>query len=63
MFTIDKNLSVEFRKKRAILFLTREHVSELLELSPITLRKIEKGEGKINSKTYQKVMEWLITEN
>lgn len=63
MFTIDKNLSVEFRKKRAILFLTREHVSELLELSSITLRKIEKGEGKINSKTYQKVMEWLITEN
>lgn len=63
MFTIDKKLSIEFRKKRAVLLLTREHVSELLELSPITLRKIEIGEGRINSKTYQKVMEWLIKEN
>lgn len=63
MFDVDKNLSVEFRKKRAVLFLTREHASQLLGLSPITLRKIEKGEGKINSKTYQKVMEWLIKEN
>ncbi|MBO6359634.1 MULTISPECIES: transcriptional regulator [Enterococcus] len=62
MFKISKEVAEAVRKKRALLFLSKQQLSETLEISAVTLRKVEKGEGKINSVTYSKVTEWLVKD-
>lgn len=62
MFPISKQISVAVRKKRAVCTLSKSELCELLQISHITLSKIESGKGKINKKTYQKIVNWLLME-
>lgn len=57
---ITNELAETVRKQRAILFLTREELSKEIGLTAVTLRKIERGGTKVNSKTYEKIMLWLV---
>ena len=50
MFVVNERLSIAVRKKRAVIDLTKSELCELLNLSTVTLRKIESGKGKINKK-------------
>ena len=57
---ITNELAETVRKQRAILFLTREELSKEIGLTAVTLRKIERGGIRVNSKTYEKIMLWLV---
>lgn len=57
---ITNELAETVRKQRAILFLTREELSKEIGLTAVTLRKIERGGTRVNSKTYEKIMLWLV---
>ncbi len=60
MIEVSQTVSETLRKQRAILFLTREELSKEIGLTAVTLRKIERGGTKVNSKTYEKIMLWLV---
>ena len=63
MIELSNDFSVAVRKKRAIKDITKFKLCKDLGISTQTLRKIEKGVGKVNSKTYKKITEWLVIED
>lgn len=61
MLYVEEKISVNLRVKRAERQLTLERLSAIIGVSRKTLSLVEKGEKKkLNAKTYQKVVNWLI---
>ena len=59
---IDENIAEKVIVKRAKKRMTKTELSELLNISRLTLAKIEAGNYKAPKRIYQTIMEWLIED-
>lgn len=64
MFVLKKGIDQKVRMKRASKQVTLEQLSQKINVSRKTLSLIEKGKKeKLNSRTYENVMNWLIGDD
>ena len=60
---IDENIAEKVIVKRAKKRMTKTELSKVLNISRLTLAKIEAGNYKAPKRIYQTIMEWLVEDS